>query len=244
MAGLTKEHVRIINYVEPQGVSVIRTTKGMLFRMPNGSTEMLHYTASDWRATRNFRANLRRNGIEYPGDYTDKKQKRPPYKESIEKVRAAINDLDADRVTTVQIAAKTGMGSGTIAHVMHHIGYWHEYKPNTSRKTFIWHPPIDPKEIVTPLEDMELEEYIDPNEVEIVQELNYAQKALIEMEKEKEQRKAAINEHGKYADTDSMEVVKGWAVSLDDLDGSVTIDQLRMLYMATGLNVEIRVWKA
>jgi Fe-S-cluster formation regulator IscX/YfhJ len=233
MAGFTQEHKRIVDYVTPQGVTTTRTTKGLLFRFPNGETEMLHYTVSDWRGTRNFRANLRRNGIEYPGDYSDRKNKKPPMKSSIERVKEALKDLDPDRVTTVQLHAKLTehgqtMNTSTIQHVMIHLGYWHDYKPSKSRKTFVWHPPIDPKEIIEPVEDMKnLVEYADDTTDQT--DAN-GETVIVSIPKET---------HIPMVIDDR----NSWPVQLDHLDGTITIDQLRIIYMAAGLNVEMRVWR-
>lgn len=231
MAGLTKEHVRIIDYVTPQGVTTLRTTKGILFRMPNGETEMLHYTVSDWRGTRNFRANLRRNGIEYPGDYENKKSKKPPKKDSIEKVKSVLSDFNSDSVTTVEIYKKlktigTPANATTIQGVMLYLGYWHDYKKPDARTTFVWHPPIDPKEIVEPLEDMEnLVEYADDTDDETDADTETVNVSTV-----------AVTENALHNDG-----VEHWFVQLDGLDGSITIDQLRIIYMAAGFNLEVRL---
>lgn len=212
MPGLTREHLRIINYLEPQGVTVTRTTKGLLFRLPNGSTESLHFTQSDWRATRNFRAQLRRNGVEYPGDYSQAKSRKKPYKQSVEKITTALESWpEGERVTTVELCRRTGnMTSSTVVHVMQSLGWWHDYKKPGSRQTYYWNPPIDPHEIV--------EELPEPEPVE--DPIN----------------RPALREF--------LDTVDSWCVQLDGLDQTTTVAQLRALYAASGLNAELRVWRA
>jgi hypothetical protein len=233
MAGLTQEHKRIIDYVTPQGVTTTRTTKGILFRFPNGDTEMLHYSVSDWRGTRNFRANLKRNGIEYPGDYANARKKNPPMKSSIERVREALKDLDPNRITTVDLHEKLksqgqNMNTATIQQVMMHIGYWHDFKKPKSKQTFVWHPPVDPKEIIEPLEDMEdLVEYADDT---TDQDATTIEEIIVQANKDADRE-------------ESLSTDNAWTVQLDLIDGNITIDMLRMLYMAAGLNVEMRVWR-
>jgi hypothetical protein len=215
MPGLTKEHVRVIKYLEPQGVTTTRTKDGLLFRMPDGGTEMLHYTQSDWRGTRNFRANLRRHGVEYPGDYQDRgKRRKPPYADSIAKVEAALADLNPDQVTTVEICKATGQISSTVTHVMIHLGWWHDYKTPKSKQTFVWHPPFDPTEIVELVEDAE-------------------------PEPEPETRPVP----GKPGVREFLDSVESWTVDLATLDPTTTLGQLVKLYAASALHVEVRIWR-
>lgn len=157
MAGVTREHERLIKYVEPQGVSVTRTKKGLLFRFPNGETEMIHFTQSDWRATRNARANFRRNGVEWPGDLRGKK----PYKATVEKVRGAVEALVArgEEVTSIAIKRELGMQAGaenSVKNAMIALGWWHDYRTPGSRQTLVWHPPLENgSEVVEEVEDAE-----------------------------------------------------------------------------------------
>jgi hypothetical protein len=111
---------------------------------------------------------------------------------------------------------------------MIHLGYWHDYKPSKSRKTFVWHPPVDPKEIIEPVEDMK-------NLVEYADDTNDQDVTTIE---------EIIVQANKDADREeSFSTDNAWTVQLDLIDGNITIDMLRMFYMAAGLNVEMRVWR-
>jgi hypothetical protein len=228
MAGFTQEHKRIVDYVEAQGVTVTRTTKGLLFRAPNNETTVLHWTESDWRSTRNFRANLKRMGIEYPGDYQRAGMKKPPMKSSVEKIQEALKDLDPNRVTTSELFKRTNVTTATITRVMLHLGWWHEYKKPKSTKPIVWHPPVDPKEVIEPVEDMKnLVEYADDTN-----DKTDANSTSLDISAVEAFSQAVHNTPD-----------NSWPVQLDHLDGTITIDQLRIIYMAAGLNVEMRVWR-
>jgi hypothetical protein len=57
-----------VKVMEAQGVRVIRTKKGLLLRLPDGTTAMKHYTVSDIRGSKNLASELRRAGIMSPDD--------------------------------------------------------------------------------------------------------------------------------------------------------------------------------
>jgi hypothetical protein len=145
MPGVTRFHQQLMDYVEPQGVTVTRTTKGLLFRFPNGETEMLHFTNSDWRATRNTRANFRRNGIQWPGDFGDKK--RPSTTAgTVKKVEAYLATLPAgEHVSSSHVAAGANVSFPAVAGAMVKLGWWKESTERLAK----WAPPIEnPTEVV------------------------------------------------------------------------------------------------
>jgi hypothetical protein len=229
MAGFTQEHKRIVDYVEAQGVTVTRTTKGLLFRAPNNETTVLHWTESDWRSTRNFRANLKRMGVEYPGDHSNDKKRKTPTKVSIERIQEALKDMDPNNVNGRELRQRVpNMSIMTINSVMQYLGYWHEFKPKGSTRTTVWHPPYDPKEIIEPVEDMKnLVEYADDTT-----DKTDANSTSLDISAVEAFSQAVHNTPD-----------NSWPVQLDHLDGTITIDQLRIIYMAAGLNVEMRVWR-
>ena len=53
----------------PQGVRArpLRGAGGWFLYLPNGSTATVHYTTSDNRAQKNFRADIERAGLTWPG---------------------------------------------------------------------------------------------------------------------------------------------------------------------------------
>lgn len=63
-----KDQRRILDHVQKQGVNVVETKKGYLLRLPDGETEMMHKSQSDYRGVQNMRAKLKRSGISWPFD--------------------------------------------------------------------------------------------------------------------------------------------------------------------------------
>lgn len=146
MPGITRAHAQLINYVEPQGVTVVRTTKGLLFRFPNGGTEMIHFTQSDYRATRNARANFRRNGIEWPGDSTAHKVTKNPSAKTLEAVAPVL--AGRDNLIVNDVARDAGVGFYAAQGALVKLGWWRDYG-NPKSSAVRWHPPIEnPSEVV------------------------------------------------------------------------------------------------
>jgi len=153
LPGLTRFHEQLINYVEPQGVVVSRTTDGLRFKFPNGKSDAIHFTQSDYRATRNTRANFRRNGIEWPGDARGgKKQVKNPSPKTLAAVEAAVAGKDDLSITDV--ATATGISFYAVQGALVKLGWWRDY--GSSRSSNVrWHPPLeDPK---APAESMVIE---------------------------------------------------------------------------------------
>jgi hypothetical protein len=59
---------RFIRHMEMQGVGVTRTKKGLLLRLPDGKSTMVHFTTSDVNAIKSLKARLRRSGVSHPDD--------------------------------------------------------------------------------------------------------------------------------------------------------------------------------
>jgi hypothetical protein len=156
MPGLTREHQRLIKYVEPQGVTVTMTKSGLLFRFPNGGTEMIHYTSSDWRATRNNRANFRRNGIAWPGDDSqDGGARSKPRATTLARVNAALDQFSPEQaaagLSVTEVSKASGVTFFAVENSMRAAGWWKDYGLQGK-----WFPPIlDPNEVV---EEVEVED--------------------------------------------------------------------------------------
>ena len=153
MAGLSmKEIARIIEFVEPQGVEVTRTKKGLLLRLPNGKSEMIHFTNSDHRAFENSRARLHRAGIELPTDrhalknlpdYITAGSMRPA---TLERAARVISDMGSPRkITATEFLEAGGAPNHTLANrTLYHLGWL----PSTDRKRAhkVWLQPIEKDE--------------------------------------------------------------------------------------------------
>jgi hypothetical protein len=59
---------RFTKAMEDQGVGVTRTKKGLFLRLPNGESDMVHFSNSDVRSFDNLVARLRRAGVQHPDD--------------------------------------------------------------------------------------------------------------------------------------------------------------------------------
>lgn len=168
MAGLSmKEIARIIEYVEPQGVSVTRTKKGLLLRLPNGKTEMVHFTNSDHRAFENQRARLHRAGIELPTDRHALKNL-PDYitagsmrQATLDRAQRVLDDMGSPRkVTATEFMEAGGAPNHGLANrTLYHLGWL----PQTDRKRAhkIWLQPIENEE--EPMTEEQLLERVERN---------------------------------------------------------------------------------
>jgi hypothetical protein len=156
MAGLTKEHQRLIKYAEAQGVTTKRTRKGIYFYFPNGQSDLIHWTQSDWRATRNSRANWRRNGIAWPGDDSQHGGERSkPRATTMARVNVALDQLTPEQrekgVSVTEISTLSGVTFFAVENSMRAAGWWKDFGVQAK-----WFPPIlDPNEVV---EEVEVED--------------------------------------------------------------------------------------
>lgn len=160
MPGITREHQRLIDYVEPQGVTWKRTTKGIRFEFPNGGSDEIHFTQSDWRALRNTRANFRRNGIEWPGDAGAHKGKGKgkPRANNLAKAKALIATLDPEQLqkglTIAEMTRLTDLSFYAAENCLRALHWWKDWGVQGR-----WHPPLDnPTEVLEEVEGAEEEE--------------------------------------------------------------------------------------
>lgn len=69
MASSKAQLQAILRDLERQGCRLRESKKGTVVYFTNGrDSYTVHYTTSDWRAMRNFRAAVRRAGLVWPGD--------------------------------------------------------------------------------------------------------------------------------------------------------------------------------
>ncbi|AYG02404.1 hypothetical protein D7I44_01865 [Gryllotalpicola protaetiae] len=145
-----KEISELVAYIEPQGVRTLRTKKGILLRLPNDETAMVHFTTSDVRAKDNLRTRLHRAGIECPDDrhplglppyITETK----PSKGTLERVLAALRTVGEPwRPSPAEIELATGQGYVPVRSALYHLGYRPERRPNKKLATRWIIDPSDP----------------------------------------------------------------------------------------------------
>src|SRR5258708_4997608 len=150
MAGMSmKEIARIIDFVEPQGVGVTRTKKGLLLRLPNGESEMIHFTTSDHRAYANTRSRLHQAGVELPTDKHSLKNL-PNYitagsmrTATLERAARIIEGMGSPRqITAPQFIEAGGAPTYGLANrTLYHLGW----TPQTDRKRAhkVWLQPLE-----------------------------------------------------------------------------------------------------
>lgn len=229
MTGMTsKEILRIVKHIEPQGVTVTRTKKALLLRLPDGTATTLHLTTSDHRAAANARARLRRSGVTWPGDahpsplppsITEAKLQRA----TIELARETLNKLDNPMVLTVKEMTRAlpdnkGCGPLTVPRMLYHSGY----RPNGKRgNAVLWE---------RELTDAEANAMFAPEDQEL------PQLRIVENIEDE----PAVN-----TDADGREFidsVDSRVMDLDTLDPALTVSQLRQVLAAAGLRMEVRTW--
>ena len=77
MPGLSrKETERLLDYIEPQGVKISPVKNGVMLRLPDGGTQVVHFSVSDHRGPQKLRARLKRAGVSWPTDAI-KEENRP-----------------------------------------------------------------------------------------------------------------------------------------------------------------------
>lgn len=168
MAGMSmKEIARIIEFIEPQGVGVTRTKKGLLLRLPNGDTDMIHFTNSDHRAYANTRARLRRAGIDLPTDRHAAKNL-PDYitagsmrATTLDRARRILEEMGSPgRITSNAFMEAGGAPTHGLANrTLYHLGWL----PQTDKKRAhkIWIQPIDQED--EPMTEEQLLERVERN---------------------------------------------------------------------------------
>lgn len=114
MAGMSrKEIARLLDHVEPQGVTATRTTKGVMLRMPDGeTTAMLHFTGSDVREQHNVRARLKRAGVTWPGEDAGPLRaaitERKPHAATLRRAQEALAGWEPRTINASQLIRLTG----------------------------------------------------------------------------------------------------------------------------------------
>ena len=249
-----KEVLRIAKHVEAQGVNITRTKKGLLLRMPDGESTMLHFTTSDVKAVDNLRSTLHRSGVTMPNDRHDLDAipayaRHNPSPETLRRVRILLKDFGHPQVVhpaelIVAYNQKFGTSSGANATVMsgiHHLGYYPQLSPaqikrgGTGRRMYrTWERDYTPEELAELVPVEPEPEPTPPPTLRIVPGEPDPAPEAAEPEPERQERSSR-----EFIDSE-----ESWTVALDAMDPTWTIGQVLALYEATQLNVELRVWHA
>lgn len=237
MAGMSrKEIARLLDHIEPQGVKLTRTTKGVMLRLPDGTSTMVHFTGSDVREAKNVRSRLKRAGVSWPTDgepLSDRIIKSRPQRASMEKARQALEGWEGRSITGAQLRRRLPAGETMTVHtsqvVLWHLG-WTPTGPATSRK---WLRPLElepePDHLMTDEEraaaELAAQPAPEPEPVPVVVD---------------EDAPAAVAPpYREFIDTHDS-----WTGDLAALPEGLTVAQLAQVLAAFGLTGEMRVWRA
>jgi hypothetical protein len=238
-----KEIARLLDHIEPQGVNVTRTTKGVLLRLPDQSTTMLHFTGSDVREAKNVRARLKRAGVSWPTDgepLGDRIIKSRPQKRSLDKARAALEGWEGRSITAAQLRRlmpeDEPMGAHTSQVVLWHLG-WTPTGPEKRRK---WMRPLE----------LEPEPEHLKTSAELEAEARAALPQIHPAEPEPEPEPAQLQlvptpapETG-ASSREFLDTVNSWTATPGALPEHITVKELMQILGAFGLDGELRVWRA
>jgi hypothetical protein len=133
--------------MQDQGVGVLRTKKGLLLRLPDGSSTAVHFTNSDVRAKDNLIARLRRAGVRHPDDRKDiaalplnitSGSVAPATKRRIQEAVAGMNYPDSVQVQ--RLRELTGLEHITVSKGLYALGFTPTLGKGNSRD---WMTPPD-----------------------------------------------------------------------------------------------------
>lgn len=139
MPGMTVSQVNALGaHVERQGVIVTRTKSGLLLRLPNQDTCMVHFSSSDVNQIHQVRRKLKHAGITMPSEPKNAGGK--PTKRTKELVRSALiklGDPDPVRIHDVLKAVAEPISPGAATNVLIGMGY----HPSGTRASRRYHRP-------------------------------------------------------------------------------------------------------
>jgi len=223
MAGMSRKEIdRLLDHVAPQGVGLTRMKKGVLLRLPDQSTTMVHFTPSDHRAAQNLRARLKRAGVTWPtdGDPLPKSvTEHQPRAGTLAKAERLLLHWDQKHINAsqlVRLAQARGetLSQGTAAACLYHLG-WTPTGPFSARK---WLRPLGPDEPETvpvdaPVTPIRPETETDP--------------AAIKVETGRE----------------FIDSVDSWCADINRLPAGMPVGDVLRVLSAFGLSAELRAWK-
>lgn len=255
-----KEIARLLDHIEPQGVNVTRTTKGLLLRLPDQTTAMLHFTGSDVREPKNVRARLRRAGVTWPGDETELPDYitsgNPPSRHTLERVQAALEGWDQRYVNGAQLRrlleerGDKSINVMTAQRALYALG-WVPTGKRTARK---WLRPLElePEPVeaqpdnVTPLEPAEpvelrpaIKEWGEPPAAaaQHVTAARVEHPAPLQLVPDT----PPVRSHP--GGREFIDTHDSWVADPAALPEGLTVQQLQQVLRAFGLDGEFRVWR-
>jgi len=245
MPGLSKaETARLLTHVESQGVTVTPVKKGYLLRLPDGGSTTVHLSVSDARGPANLRARLKRAGVTWPSDPGGA----IPTKRARDAVTAALDALGRpERIKPAAIreqfhaAGWENVTNGTIRRAM----MWAGYTSVGNTGGLYWVRVRDlvdeipePAPVVVPEPAPVVDEIPEPAPVVAARragaEIAAAMASIVHL---------PIPEAGEWTTPGVPPAGSEWAVSWDDLPGDFTIENVRLMFMALGLDSELKVWR-
>lgn len=264
-----KDIERLVDHVKPQGVTVTRTKKGYLMRLPDGTSTTVHFTTSDVHAGEKVKATLKRAGVTWPTDPGAYRINSKPSKETIQRGLAAWRAMGSPTVVrsselSLAMGYEEGQRNLSVRRWLTWAGFdlvgqtrgarWVLYEPR---------PELGPVEAVTTPDNVTVlravERPAEPDAPEEPQEPAEAPQEAPAAPEPQPEPDEAPTEATPAAVVDSW-VVPGaedtpaappsmvadlgtaWA-TWEDLPGDWTVDQLRLMLLAFGLDAELRVWR-
>jgi hypothetical protein len=262
MPGLSKsETARLLAHIEPQGVRVTNVKKGVMLRLPNGDSTVVHYSVSDHRGPQNLKSRLKRAGVTWPMDPNVKRpEKGIPTPHAQELATRAINELGKpERVKAAEMRnlfheyGWENVTNGTIRRVMIWLGY--ESHGNTGNLVWIKPRPVRTRQLRALDVMAEVANTPAPEPAPVPEpapaearrdETPGAPAEPVETEPtpilpaEPEPETPAASGEREFIDT-----ANSWTVDVEAANlAGMTISDFTAIMRSAGLTVEIRVWHA
>jgi hypothetical protein len=253
MAGMSKKEItRLLDHIEPQGVQLTRTKKGMMLRLPDGTSTMIHFTGSDVRERDNVRARLKRAGVEWPGEgsplgaaITDTK----PWATTLEYGAELLAGWDQKYINGSQLrrlsqAAGRDMNNQTAQRILYHLG-WLPTGKSTARK---WLRPLDQLEDIYQLElesDAGLAGELEGDTApELEAESPTEAPAAPEAVPAPTEPESAPSEPTEPPAREFIDTAESWAIDPDQISAFTSWAEIQRMLRMMGLQGELRVWRA
>jgi hypothetical protein len=255
-----KETRRLIEHIEPQGVKATKTKNGLLLRLPNGDSTVVHYSVSDHRGPAKLRATLRRAGVTWPTDPGKHIQKSKPGKLTQERGLKALEAIgDVPQITTREMALAMGLDAHKNGVQVRRFLLWAGWQPVGNTVSARWIPPL-PKDTRDPFPTAEVETaaQLEAVATEETEEAPAAPEetpgAALDAPQAPEEAEQAPEptpdpEPAAAAPTgpevrEFIDTADSWAADWDAMPDDMTVAQLRQMFALLRLNVELRTWRA